>query len=131
MFASTLRKTAKIHSSVARLSSKSKDFDVVIVGGGAVGANVAFQLARLDSSMSICVVERDTRYLKASAVLSAAGMRQQFSLPANIKLSAYGAEFLKSASVELQVKGQDPPDMQFKEQGYLFLATQDNVETLK
>ena len=42
------------------------------------------------------VVERDTSYAHASAMLSAGGIRQQFSLPVNIQLSLYGVDFLRS-----------------------------------
>lgn len=108
------------------------DFDVVVVGGGAVGANVAYHLALLDSKLSICVLERDNRYLQASTTLSAAGIRQQFSLPTNIELSKYGIDFIKNAGVNLKVKGGDVPDFQFKEQGYLFLASSEQgVDTLR
>ena len=49
------------------------------------------------------VVERDTSYAHASAMLSAGGIRQQFSLPVNIQLSLYGVDFLRRLGDELLV----------------------------
>ena len=69
--------------------------------------------------------------LMASAMLSAGGIRQQFSLPVNIQLSLYGVDFLRRLADELQVPGSPPPDAQFKEQGYLFLASAQGEATLR
>jgi len=102
---------------------KKLDYDVMVVGSGAMGASVAYHLALLRPSLSVCVVEKDVRFTHASAMLSAGGIRQQFSLPVNIELSKYGIEFLRRAHIDLKVKGEDAPDMQLREQGYLFLAS--------
>lgn len=90
-----------------------------------MGSSVAYHLIKSQPDLRIAVVERDPSYTHASAMLSAGGMRQQFSLPANIELSLYGIDFLKKAPGILRVEGEDTesPDMQFKEQGYLFLST--------
>ena len=60
-------------------------------------------LLTLDDKMSnsfasgkIAVIERDKTYQSCSAMLSAGGIRQQFSVPENIEMSKYGAEFLKN-----------------------------------
>ena len=96
-----------------------------------VGASVAYHLARAEPSLAVCVVERDPRYSRASAVLSAGGVRQQFSLAPNIELSLYGIDFIRNAHVELAVAGENPPDLQLKEQGYLFLASESGERTLR
>jgi hypothetical protein len=44
----------------------------------------------------IAVIERDKTYQSCSAMLSAGGIRQQFSVPENVKMSMYGAEFIKN-----------------------------------
>eukprot|EP01031_Cornospumella_fuschlensis_P003543 gene3543-4410_t len=59
-------------------------------------------------------------FRSTSAMLSAGGIRQQFSVPENIKMSMYGAEFLKNPA-QLAVDG-EVPDLQFHENGYLFLT---------
>ena len=48
------------------------------------------------TSGRIAVIERDKTYQSCSAMLSAGGIRQQFSVPENIRMSMYGAEFLKN-----------------------------------
>jgi glycine/D-amino acid oxidase-like deaminating enzyme len=96
-----------------------------------MGASAAYHAKLYDPSLSICVVERDPKFEHASAMLSAGGIRQQFSLPANIQLSLYGIDFLRHAASELRVPGEDAPDMQLKEQGYLFLASAAGEPTLR
>lgn len=44
----------------------------------------------------IAVIERDKTYQSCSAMLSAGGIRQQFSVPENVKMSMYGAQFIKN-----------------------------------
>lgn len=106
-------------------------YDVLVVGGGVMGASVAYHTALSDPSLRVCVVERDTSYAHASAMLSAGGIRQQFSLPVNIQLSLYGVDFLRRLGEELLVPGAPPPDVQFKEHGYLFLASAQGEATLR
>ena len=93
-------------------------FDVLVVGGGAMGSSIAWHLAS-DSSFtgSVVVIERDPTYARASSALSASSIRQQFSTPLNIHLSRYGIGFLRQAPRLLGV------DLGLKEPGYLFLAS--------
>lgn len=105
--------------------------DVVIVGGGGVGSAVAYQLtARPDFKGSVVVVERDPAYATASTALSAGGVRQQFSTPENIRLSLYGAHFIRDIGRLLEVDG-DKPGINFIEGGYLFLASPSGVPVLE
>ncbi len=91
----------------------------LIVGGGPVGSSIAYHLASKGAT-NIIVLERDFCYRSTSAMLSAGGIRQQFSVPENIKMSMYGAEFIKNPQ-HLAVDG-EVPDLQFHQIGYLFLA---------
>eukprot|EP00965_Chrysotila_dentata_P058815 1951429-Pleurochrysis_carterae.AAC.1 len=64
-------------------------------------------------------------------MLSAGGLRQQFSLAANIDLSLYGIDFLRRVPTDLRLPGEDAPDIQFREQGYLFLASDKGEKVLR
>lgn len=95
---------------------------IVIVGGGAIGSAIAYFLANQShAELDICVIERDPTYTQASSALSASSIRQQFSQPVNIQMSAYGWEFLRQAHQLLALPGQ-VPDLQIHEGGYLYLA---------
>jgi sarcosine oxidase len=97
---------------------------VVIVGGAIVGSAVATFLAlRPDWDGRVIVVERDPTYRTSSTTLSAASIRLQFSTPLNIQLSQFGVEFIKDLNRWLGVPGEPPPEIDFVEGGYLFLAT--------
>ena len=106
-------------------------YDVVIVGGGAIGSSIAYALsAEPGFSGSVLVVERDPGYRRASSALSASGIRQQFSTAVNIRISQYGIEFLRRAGELLSVDGQRPP-VSVNEAGYLITAPPAGVGVLK
>ena len=103
---------------------RSERADVVIVGGAIIGSAVAtFLAARPDFEGRIVVVERDTTFRTSSTTLSAASIRLQFSTPLNVQISQFGVEFLKSLDRYLGVDG-EAPEIDFVENGYLFLATE-------
>lgn len=83
-----------------------RSYDVAIVGGGVMGSSIAYHLSKLaldaEKKLSIAVIEKDKKYVNASAMLSAGGLRQQFSAAENTRMSMYGAEFLKTPEI-LQV----------------------------
>jgi glycine/D-amino acid oxidase-like deaminating enzyme len=95
--------------------------DVVIIGGAIMGSAVAYYLVG-DCAFrgSVVVIERDPSYARASTALSAAGIRQQFSTPENVRLSRYGVRLLKD-----ELKDRFGPDAEagFREAGYLILAS--------
>jgi FAD-dependent oxidoreductase domain-containing protein 1 len=105
--------------------------DVVIVGGAIIGSAIAtFLAARPDFDGRIVIVERDPTFRTSSTTLSAASIRQQFSTPLNIHISRFGVELLKHLDRYLAVDG-DVPDVDFVENGYLFLATDAGLGTLE
>ncbi len=98
-------------------------FDVVIVGGAAVGSSVAYHLAADPAfSGSILVLEKDPSYQRCASALSAASIRQQYSTAINVQISLHGIAFLREIGMHLAVEG-EAPAIGLHEGGYLFLAT--------
>src|SRR5215469_10257299 len=95
-----------------------------------MGSALAFWLTRLDPRVSVTVVERDLTYATASSALSAASIRQQFSTPINIQIAQASIEFLRCANEYLAVDGTQP-DIGLNEAGYLYLASESTVESLR
>ncbi|RWS29216.1 FAD-dependent oxidoreductase domain-containing protein 1-like isoform X5 [Leptotrombidium deliense] len=109
---------------------KQQTFDVAIFGGGIMGLFTSFWLKRQCPSLNILVIERDPQYKTASTVLSVGGIRHQFSLRENIALSKFGSEFIANINEYLSVPGNEIVDIQFQENGYLFLASTEQGEQL-
>jgi glycine/D-amino acid oxidase-like deaminating enzyme len=108
----------------------TKNFDVVIVGGGVIGSATAYFLSlNPDFFGRIAVVERDPSYAKSATALSAASIRQQFSAPVNIEISKFGIEFLRRSSETLAVDEQ-PVDIALHEAGYMYLASLEGLYAL-
>jgi len=105
----------------------SERFDVVIVGGAAIGSATAYFLTHdLGFDGSVAVVERDPTYAHAATTLSAASIRQQFSTPENIRMSAFGVAFFR----DLKTRFGADADIGFRERGYLLLASETGEDTL-
>ncbi len=98
----------------------AESFDVVIVGGAAMGSAAAYFLTHdLGFNGRVALVERDPSFRRASTALSAASIRQQFSTPENIRLSAYGVRFIRD---ELGQRFGADASVSFREAGYLLLS---------
>jgi glycine/D-amino acid oxidase-like deaminating enzyme len=105
----------------------SERYDVVIIGGAAIGSSVAYFLTHdLGFAGSIGVVERDPTYAHAATTLSAASIRQQFSTPENIRMSRFGVEFFR----DLKSRFGAEADIGFRERGYLLLAGESGADML-
>jgi glycine/D-amino acid oxidase-like deaminating enzyme len=105
------------------------DADVVVIGGGVIGAATACFLAR-DHGLRVRVLERDLLHTQASSALSASSIRQQFSTPINIALSQASLAFLRRAEQELAVDGEGPA-IGLVERGYLYLASAEGATALQ
>ncbi len=105
----------------------SDSYDVAIIGGAAVGSAVAYFLTHdLAFPGSVAVIERDPTYARSATTLSAASIRQQFSTPENIRMSAFGVAFFRA----LKERFGPDADIGFRERGYLLLASETGEETL-
>jgi len=104
--------------------------DVLIIGGGAVGAAVAYFVKRLDPSSEVCVVERDPTYERASTPRASGGVRRLFSLPENIELSKYSIDFFDGFAETMTGAGVQA-DIGLKKNGYLFIVPPSDRDVLK
>ena len=66
--------------------------DVVIIGGGIIGASSAYFLSK--AGRKVKVIERDPTYKKASFPLSLGGFRRQFFQKENILLGKFAKDFI-------------------------------------
>lgn len=103
------------------------NYDIVIVGGAIVGSSIAYFLRKEGFKGSIALIERDPNFEHSSTTLSAASIRQQFSIPENIRLSLFALNLFRNLKEEF---GPDA-DIGFHEGGYLLLATEAGAPVLK
>ncbi|KAH8351871.1 hypothetical protein KR084_000336 [Drosophila pseudotakahashii] len=101
--------------------------DVLIIGGGGVGSSIAYWLKeKARDGLNVMVVEKDDTYAQSATRVSVGGLCQQFSLPENIQMSLFAADFLRGAKEHF---GQDVP-LQFTPHGQLMLASDEHAESL-
>src|SRR5216683_4779104 len=89
--------------------------DIVIIGAGAIGASIAYQLGRR-GARDVVVLERDA-VGAGSTSKAAGGIRVQFATRVEIELSLRAIAFFKRFEDEMGV----PCD--FHQEGYLFVIT--------
>ncbi|MGE0862746.1 MAG: NAD(P)/FAD-dependent oxidoreductase [Vicinamibacterales bacterium] len=106
--------------------------DAVIVGGGCMGASVAWHLAQRGLT-NLVLIEREAQLATGSTGKNAGGVRHQFSHPANIDLS------IESIAMMARFEEVVGTAIDFHQDGYLFLLSkaahvatfQKNVELQK
>src|SRR5258708_8501510 len=88
--------------------------DVVIAGGGIMGCALAYQLAR--RNVDVLLIERETLGSQSTGKC-AGGVRQQFSMEANVRLQRLSVKML----ADFEAETGHPAD--FRQIGYLFVLT--------
>ncbi|CAH2066531.1 unnamed protein product, partial [Iphiclides podalirius] len=102
--------------------------DVVIIGGGFIGASVGYWLkTRAGEGLSVVILEEDFTYARIQNNVSLGILNQHFSLPENINLSQYSVEFLRNVKNNLN----SDVDIQFCPIGHLILASDKYAERLE
>ncbi len=88
--------------------------DVVIAGGGVMGCALAYQLAK--RNVDVILLERETLGSQSTGKC-AGGVRQQFSMEANVRLQRLSVRMFQ----EFEQETGHPAD--FRQIGYLFVLT--------
>ena len=104
--------------------------DIVVIGGGAIGAAVAYYVKSADPAIAVTVVEHDPTYDLASTLRASGGIRRLFSLPENIELSKYSIDFFETFPDTMAVDGVCA-EVGFKKNGYLFIVPPSDLDMLK
>ncbi len=105
------------------MAPRARAYDVVILGGAAMGAAAAwFLMSEHAFRGRVLVVERDPSFEHAATSATNSCMRQQFSAPVNIRISQFGRAYLRDFRARMG-GGPDIPRIDFDPFGYLYLAT--------
>ena len=100
--------------------------DVIIVGGGIIGAATAYFLSK--EGRKVKVIERDPTYKSASFPLSLGGFRRQFYQKENILLGKFAREFIFKIPELLKTEKNPNPTASMVPNGYLLMFGPDDAE---
>jgi sarcosine oxidase subunit beta len=99
--------------------------EVVIIGGGVMGASTAYHLASV-GMRDVVVLEREHLLGQGATGRCAGGVRYQFATEVNIRLSLASLPMLERFGEEIGI------DPQYRQCGYVFvLTTQDDVAAFR
>lgn len=89
-----------------------KKAQIVIIGGGVVGASVAFHLTER-GARDVVILEREPEQGRGSTGAATGGIRAQFETDINIRMSLYSLDFFQNCEF----------DPEYEPAGYLFFAS--------
>src|SRR5215217_5832772 len=99
-------------------SSMKTTADVVVIGGGIMGASTAYHLARRGCT-NVVVLEAGEMFGLGSTGLNAGGIRYQFATAVNVELSKLSIGMMERFAEEM---GQE---VGLRRCGYLFMLDRD------
>jgi FAD-dependent oxidoreductase domain-containing protein 1 len=105
-------------------------YDIAVAGGGVIGSSIAYHLTKSGRAGRVAVIEPDPTYEFASTPRSAGGIRRLFSLPENIRMSAFSLEFYQDFERLTAVDGDTTP-LGFRQEGYLFLYPPEKLDLVR
>ena len=108
----------------------NKTDDILIVGGGIMGASISYHLANDGFDGSIIVFEKDPVYTYSSTALCAAGVRSQFTNEISIKMAIYDIGVFERFEEEMAVDG-EAPHIEFRQIGQMIAADEQELPSLK
>ena len=91
-----------------------KRAEIVVIGGGVVGASVAFHLVQRGAK-DVLILDREAEQGRGSTGAATGGIRAQFETEINIKMSLHSLDFFREWDF----------DCEYEPKGYLFFATTD------
>jgi sarcosine oxidase subunit beta len=95
----------------------SKTSDVLIIGGGIIGASVGFHLLETDRRLRVTLLEKEAETGTGSTSKATGGVRFQFSTEANVRLTQLSYRYFTHAE---EILGRS---VDFIRHGYLFVTT--------
>ncbi len=104
--------------------------EVIIIGGGIVGASIAYHLRQDGLSGRVVVIEQDTTYGRAATPMSMGGIRQQYMAACNVALARYSVPFYEQFD-DLMAGAWGTPQAHFHQRGYLILMHAENQAALR
>ncbi len=96
--------------------------DIVIIGGGVMGASTAYHLARRGAG-DVLLLERDAYFGQEATGRCAGGVRYQFATEVNVRLSIASLPMLE------HLREETGTDSGYRKCGYLFALTSPNDVT--
>jgi len=100
--------------------------DVVVIGGGIIGAATAYFLSK--EGRKVKVIEKDPTYKRASFPLSLGGFRRQFFQKENILLGKFAKEFIFQIPELLKTEKNPNPTASIVPNGYLLMFGPEHAE---
>lgn len=101
--------------------------DVVLIGGGIIGASIAYHVLQDGFVGRVLLIDRDTTYARAATALSLGGVRQLYGVPSNIAMARYSLQCYERFDEEMS-GAWGRAQAHFHQRGYLLLLDAHNQD---